>query len=105
MPPLSVNGQSSYTESAKNTSHHPLFGDHIPKNKDMNGFTKDIQSVTSVQSYMQKRFLRSAHKEGFKTVSDLPDNHSFGKSPQRQHDMVALLTNSYSESLKNITIE
>jgi hypothetical protein len=54
---------------------------------------------------MQKRFLRSAHKEGFKTVSDLPDSHIFGKSIVRDHDMVAILTNSYSEDLKRISIE
>ena len=34
-PPLApVNGQ------------HPLFGDNIPKNKDINGFTRDIQGIS-----------------------------------------------------------
>lgn len=82
-----------------------MFGDNIPKNKDINGFTKEIQNVTPVQTYMQKRFLRSAHKEGFRTVTDLPETHSFGRSYSRDHDMVALLTNSYSEDLKKVSIE
>lgn len=54
---------------------------------------------------MKKRFMRSAHKEGFKTVTDLPDSHRFGMTYHRNHDMVALLTNSYSEDLKKMSIE
>ena len=49
--------------------------------------------------------MRSAHKEGFRTVTDLPGSHSFGRSLTRDHDMVALLTNSYSEELKKVSIE
>lgn len=49
--------------------------------------------------------MRSAHKDGFKTVEDLGDNHIFGKSLKRDHNMVAILTNSYQEDLKRITIE
>ena len=82
-----------------------LFGDNIPKNKDINGFTKEIQNITQVQTYMQKRFMRSAQKEGFKTITDLPESHAFGKSLTRDHNMVALLTNSYSEELKKVSIE
>lgn len=84
---------------------HPLFGDNIPKNKDINGFTKEIQCITPVQNYMRKRFLRSAHKDGFKTVTDLPEDHKFGMSQRKNHDMVALLSNSYTDDLKRITID
>jgi len=53
---------------------------------------------------MQKKFLRTAHKDGFLTPQDMPQDHVFGKTQQRDHNMVAILTNSYSEDLKRITI-
>ena len=49
--------------------------------------------------------MRSAQKEGFKTITDLSESHAFGKSLTRDHNMVALLTNSYSEELKKVSIE
>jgi hypothetical protein len=53
---------------------------------------------------MKRRFLRSAHKEGFRTPNDFPEAHSYGISYRRDHDMVALLTNSYSEEFKKMTL-
>jgi len=85
---------------------NPLFGDgNIPKNKDVNGFTKEIQCKTPVQEYMERRFLRTAHSQGFKTFSDFPGDHSFGKSLHRDHDMVALLTNKYQDDLTRVTVD
>lgn len=73
---------------------HPLFGDgNIPKNKDVNGFTKDISQITPLEKYMKHKFHRSAQKEGFKTVKDIPEDFTFGKIVDRNHDMLALLTN------------
>lgn len=38
-------------------------------------------------------------------MEDIPESHVFGKSSTKDHDMVALLTNSYSDSIKRISIE
>lgn len=62
------------------TKGNKLFGDgNIPKNKDMNGFTKDVQKTSLLQTYLKKRFKRSASKEGQTTFMDLPHSHSFGR--------------------------
>lgn len=50
----------------------------IPKNKDLNNFTKDIQDLTPASSYFRKKSYSSAHKEGFKTYLDVPEDHIFG---------------------------
>jgi len=38
-------------------------------------------------------------------VFDMPEDHSFGQVYNRNHDMVAILTNSYQDELKRSTIE
>ena len=101
-PPL-----ASLSISGSNHSNkpHPLFGENIPKNKDTEKFIRDVRNVNQVDAYMKKRFERSAHKFGLKTAYDFPDEHGFGIKYPRKHDMVALLTNSYSESLKTVSID
>ena len=77
-------------------SLNPLFGDgNIPKNKDINNFTKDIQSVTPTQAYISSKRKKVARLNGFRTFADIPNEQPFGAKIDRNHDMVALLRNSY----------
>lgn len=100
MPSVSASGASDASKG------NPLFGDgNIPKNKDVNGFTREVQSKSAVQEYMERRFLRTAHSQGFRTSSDLPSDHSFGKRLRRDHDMVAILTNKYQDDLAKVTVD
>ncbi|CDW82666.1 ef hand family protein [Stylonychia lemnae] len=98
---LSITGQSQKESAAK---AHPLFGDgNIPKNKDVNSFQRDIQDITPIRAYMQKRIHSPFDRMGNQTFASF--NDAFGISSKRNHDMVALLTNSYSENLHQMTIE
>lgn len=77
-------------------SINPLFGDgNIPKNKDINNFTKDIQCRTPSQAYISQKRKKVSRLLGFKTYADIPEEQPFGIKVDRNHDMVALLRNSY----------
>ena len=85
-----------HSNDASKKSLNPLFGDgNIPKNKDMNNFTKDIQSLTPSQAYISQKRKKMARLLGFKTHQDIPEEQPFGVKLDRNHDMVALLRNSY----------
>jgi len=74
---------------------HPLFGDgNIPKNKDMNGFTKSIQDKTAGEEYLKQR----------RGSQNVPSELSFGQHTGEQHDLVAILRNSYSHDINRVTL-
>lgn len=39
------------------------------------------------------------------TFMDVPSEHSFGVKNRKEHDMVAILTNSYQDDLNHVTLE
>jgi len=109
LPPLSVSGKtapSGYgTVGATNEG--------TSKNKNLNGFVNEIQQITPKKHYMLNKLLNQAHKNGYKTFEDLPEDYVFGErkgtgtmlAAAQQHDLGAILGNQFAENPFSMSIE
>ena len=77
LPPLAIKGFDATTSSMRKA---PVFDEgHIPKNKDVNAFTADVQRQTPTQQFISYRRAKAPVK-GMRSYLDLPREHSFGHS-------------------------
>lgn len=83
------------------------------KNKNLNGFVNEIQQITPKKHYMLNKLLNQAHKNGYKTFEDLPDDYVFGErkgtgtmlAAAQQHDLGAILGNQFADNPFSMSIE
>jgi len=62
---------------------------------------------------MLNKLLESAHKNGFQTYEDLPEDYIFGERKRtgtmlaaaRDHDIVAIMGNQYADNPFSVSLE